>query len=203
MALIAMAVLAPAPVSAHAGHFGSDYPDPCDANLTSQCIADDGSHYIYDYGLSGDQISAGMTWTKALYTPSNSHVSIIPDTCGVATAFCDVLLNDGNYGLNGAWAWTACDIGATHGGNPATHRAWCYPQWLKFNLSYKTNYSTLTKTRAIACHEMGHSLGLRHNSLTDTCMHNPPTSPQIPTTQTHPSGFVPPGHDTDLLRGYY
>ena len=44
---------------------------------------------------------------------------------------------------------------------------------LVFNLTYKaTKYDTLAKTQAIACHEVGHSLGLRHpeGGTSTSCM---------------------------------
>jgi len=70
-----------------------------------------------------------------------------------------------------------------------------------FNLSYKAaKYSTLTRTKAIACHEMGHTLGLRHNT-TAACMKSPPTSPASGADYTYI--YEDFSHDDPLLYAAY
>ena len=78
----------------------------------------------------------------------------------------------GNFGSNGAWAYTSCEVAAQHGTNPAGQ--WCIAQLLRFNSQYISNYDTNNGTKGVACHELGHTLGLRHTTSTTTCMHNTP-----------------------------
>lgn len=148
--------------------FGSDIDDPCNTAVTSQCVANNGTHWIERYYLESQQYSA-MDWPRGtIYTLS--QVGVDTKFC---TASCDVRATDAYYGLNSYWAWTVCDEYATYEGNAATHDGWCFPQILVFNLSYKASkYDTLSETQAVACHEVGHTLGLRHpkDSGSTSCM---------------------------------
>jgi len=79
----------------------------------------------------------------------------------------DVRILDDYYNT-GLFAWVNCPSWATEGGvNPDR---WCYGQYLKRDLSSPT---TTNSGRYVACHELGHTVGLRHelNDLhSDSCM---------------------------------
>lgn len=112
----------------------------------------------------------------------------------------DVGVTDASYGSTGDWAWTACADNAVYGGSEASFSRWCRSQDLVFNLSYKaTKYFTLDKTRAIACHELGHTVGLRHDT-TATCMKSPPTSPATGADYLYKTLLV---HELTLLKANY
>lgn len=101
---------------------------------------------------------------------------------------------------NGKYAWTWCfdHDSTTYGGSAANHTRYCYPQEIIFNLRYKANYDTQARTNAIACHEMGHTLGLRHFNASTGCMKDPPTDNNPNYNYTQITGH----EDTHLKDGY-
>ena len=171
------ALLAPAFVGA--SNFGGplDVGKACDGNLTSQCVAENYTHSVYnDSSVNGDYLTA-MSYAVS-YLDVNTDMTVTTVTLSNTN---DVRAYKANYGANGAWAWGACQdpplyVGAraadghTHGHN------WCKPQLLHWNTYYASNFDTLDKKRAIACHELSHTIGLRHSTETGSCMRNPPTT---------------------------
>ena len=85
-----------------------------------------------------------------------------------------------------------CTSTATHGG--VDPNAWCYPQQIFFNVTHPSNWDgTPTGRDTVACHELGHTLGLRHAiSTQSSCMRNAQTI--YPTITTH---------DEAMLNGLY
>jgi hypothetical protein len=81
----------------------------------------------------------------------------------------DVCVFDDDYGGNGLWGWNAC-AGTTSGSHPNQR---CSLAWVRINLRYSP------AAKAIACHELGHSVGLRHTSDQASCMKDPPTSSRL------------------------
>jgi hypothetical protein len=75
----------------------------------------------------------------------------------------DVIAYSSDYGENGAAGWVYCPRDAPQGVNPAGDR-WCRAQELHFNLNPRyTVYLGDAASRAyVACHELGHTVGLRH-----------------------------------------
>jgi hypothetical protein len=74
----------------------------------------------------------------------------------------DVCVYDFDYGDNGLNGWNACDSsGGTQGSDP---NKVCNTQWVRIN-----EYYSPPATR-IACHEIGHALGLRHTSDSASCL---------------------------------
>jgi hypothetical protein len=70
---------------------------------------------------------------------------------------------EGNFGSTSWWAYGACAANASYGGTDP-HR-WCAPQVITYNLNHPSNWDTsngATGREAVACHEIGHTLGLRH-----------------------------------------
>ena len=81
-------------------------------------------------------------------------------------------VQDGSYGLNGAWAYTRCATNLeSQGGSesPLPGTKWCKPQLFRWNLTYRSNYNNDTREEDMACEEFGHTLGLRHGTFSD-CM---------------------------------
>lgn len=93
------------------------------------------------------------------YEPSDMDgAALTPDSC--PDSGYDVCVYDYNYGDNGLNGWNAC-AGTTSGSHP-TQR--CSLDYVRIN----TYYSPPAKR--IACHELGHSVGLRHTSDSASCL---------------------------------
>ena len=79
------------------------------------------------------------------------------------TPLTDVIAFSGDYGDNGAAGWVYCPSDAPQGINRFDHR-WCRQQEL--HLNYNPRYGLFFDDDAsrghITCHELGHTLGLRH-----------------------------------------
>jgi hypothetical protein len=191
-----IATLTAFPVRAHGGHFGSNWQHICDTTLAAQCKANDGAHRVHRASLESHQSSAIDHTKNNVYVDISTAVTI--SYVAFDTLVMDVVVSDGSYGMTGDWGWARCfnNPNLTYGGLESNHTRWCKPQELVFNLSYKqSKYPTLEKTKAIACHEMGHTLGLRH--YTTDCMKDPPTSPASGADYTYTyENFV---HDDPLL----
>lgn len=163
---VALALAAPPPVAGN--NFGSDWQAPCDATDASQCVGY--TDYLQELelrSLEANQDAATRYACTYIYRPA-------PDVdCGVKPSTDLVLVFDGNYGSQ--WlAWTACSTIAVYKGTAANHTRACKPQYLRYDLSHTTAYDTQTERRKIACHEIGHTYGLRHSTTpgdgTATCM---------------------------------
>lgn len=72
----------------------------------------------------------------------------------------DACVMDYNYGANGYNGWNQC-AGTTSGSHPNQVCSVCY-------VRINTFYSPPAKR--IACHELGHAMGLRHTSSQSSCM---------------------------------
>ncbi len=174
-----------------ANHFGSDWEDPCDTAKSAQCVGWD-SNGVQEFGLHAVEANQAAA-TRYACTEIYANVAnlgcweIIASDWGV-----DVY--DGDYGTQ--WfAWTACAAGALTKGSAANHTRSCFPQVLKYDLSHSTAYDTPSERKKIACHEFGHSYGLRHSTTdgTSTCM-------TAVATQSTVIGIS--SHDKSHLNGY-
>lgn len=75
----------------------------------------------------------------------------------------DVIAFSEDYGDNGAAGWVYCPPDAPQGINMQRHR-WCQAQELYFNLNPTMGafFADDASRDHVACHELGHTLGLRH-----------------------------------------
>jgi predicted Zn-dependent protease len=137
---------------------------PCDATASSQCIANNGTHWWYPSALLANQLAATRYASDSVYDP----VADVDTVEMTSSSNVDVIVYDSNYGSS-YWAWTACSTTATYGGSDPDR--WCRPQLLRYDTSHTTAYDTTTERRYLACHEMGHTLGLRHSGNTVSCLY--------------------------------
>jgi hypothetical protein len=153
----------------------------CDDNFTtSQCVAPDWNQLVNLGSTLDSRYQTAMNYAEPLY----DDVTGVIVTVGVAYATTnDVRVNDGDFGDNGYYAWTRCASTPNYTGDNGTSLdgydlKWCMPDLVYFNNWYTDrNYHTTNEIKAIACHELGHTLGLRHKGQVDTtsCMRNNPT----------------------------
>lgn len=132
---------------------------------TCVSLANNGGHLVIFYSVEANQRNATL-WSMANnYNPTDMTVQ---ETTYGGTA--DVGVYDYTYGANGIWGWVHCPPNNTGVGGAHPNR-WCRGQTLKYNLSYPGAFDTDFERRYMACHEMGHTVGLRHSGNTASCMY--------------------------------
>jgi len=169
--------------------FGSSYTHICDATIYAECVANDAYHAVY-VNVSGSY-GTQVRWAMANYTSVAPPVQMYEIYPPALDKDVEVLLT--NAGANGALAWTQCASGATYGGSDASHTRWCRPQRFYYNTYYEAGYfPTDNPKRYIACHELGHTIGLQHPAAgepTATCMTSATITPKYVPTYTTTSSL--------------
>lgn len=135
----------------------------CDRPVTPpRCtsVGDDFRHnVVFDTSLRADLREAMRGAMANVYGPTQLVMIEQP----VVTPTTDVIAYSADYGENGAAGWVYCPSDAPQGQNAQDDR-WCRHQELHFNVNARYGlFFDDTGSRAhIACHELGHTLGLRH-----------------------------------------
>jgi hypothetical protein len=165
--LLALLLLgAQAPGIAMADHGGHDIGSfmACDRPVTPpRCtsVGDGRLHLVaFDESLREDlAVAMRASMAEDYDAPTQLRLKEQPRT----TPLTDVIAFSGDYGDNGAAGWVYCPSDAPQGINRFDHR-WCRHQEL--HLNYNPRYGLFFDDDAsrghIACHELGHTLGLRH-----------------------------------------
>ena len=168
----------------HDVYFGSSYANICDATPLSQCVANDANHFYGFIDLSTSRQAATQRALSNLYGP-NSDINVF------TTNNSDLRVYEADNTVN-AFAWGQCAVGATYGGSNAAHTRWCQPQSIYWQTATAaaSKVTTTAQYNYIGCHEVGHTVGLRHRSGTPTtCMvgtSKPPSDPSsvVPSVQS-------------------
>jgi hypothetical protein len=141
----------------------TDHTHECDGTVFSQCNARSGIAYVFFAVVTDPDgfIKPATRWEMTNeFTPIPDIVAF--ETTDLFAATVRIYTSDNN---NGYWSWTTCAGGAAKG-NQGTRYAWCDPQVLYFNngvnYGFPTKFNSESQARAIACHELGHTYGLRH-----------------------------------------
>lgn len=177
-------VLALVVVGVAVGRLGSSFDHSCDATPAAQCVAPNAYH-IVSINVGGSYLTQ-IRWVMANDTSVAPPIQMVefdpsPPNCS------DVLVGTITSPVQ-ALAWTQCGASATCGGSDSSHTRWCTPQLLYDNLTYEAgHFASDTAKRYIACHELGHSIGLRRPLASEpqaTCMRPATISPKYVPTYT-------------------
>lgn len=108
----------------------------------------------------------------------------------------DVWVYYDDYGANGVAGWVDCPSSSQTGGPQA--RGWCRFSQARYNEHYVSGDSQ-ARARSRACHELGHTIGLRHPSDEN----DPDTFASCMSTPTSASKIGITVHDTNHLNNHY
>lgn len=119
-------------------------------------------HKIYAVNLLVGMYNATVSSVNDDYNPTDLQASMSSDPNNT-----DVFVYDDYYSYALA-GWAVCPAGASQGGSHPDH--WCIGQGVYYNLN-ATDYVADAGSRAyLACHELGHTVGLRHSGESASCM---------------------------------
>jgi hypothetical protein len=174
---------------------------PCDRPVTPpRCVSvgNDSTHFVYIDAAVPPALAAAVRRALADYDRTNLRMILQP----AITPRTDVVVFAADHGANGAAGWVYCPASAPQGLSAAGDR-WCQRQELHFNLNarYAGYFGDGASRRYMACHELGHTIGLRHWG-------NPPRSdgPRAatcmnPDTPDGPAALAP--SDRTRINDYY
>jgi hypothetical protein len=172
---------------AWASNFGSTACGGAPRNCVS--LGDNNYHTWYPEGVLGNQIP-GMDVAVQVVMDDYERSTVLT-TVKVQSSTLDVLVTDYPYGDNGLAGWAECLPGSPTSGSHPSRR--CDRQKLRFNSDYPASFDTFDDRRAVACHELGHTVGLRHTALQSSCMKNPPNG-SAPFLSTHDINHINTHH---------
>jgi hypothetical protein len=146
-------------------------PHPCDKTLASQCAANGMTHRV-----SLASLASNSPMRAAMLDAMNTIDNLSPDIFLVvewsSSTNADVNATTGNFGNTGWWAYGACSANSTITGTDPLKT--CTLQVITYNVGHPSDWDgTALGRRTIACHELGHTVGLRHsNPDRSSCMRN-------------------------------
>jgi hypothetical protein len=166
IALLATVVVDAVPRAALGNHGGHEIGSlfTCDRPVTPpRCtsVGDGLTHHVaFDASLTVGLADALRRSMAEAYDEPTKLRMIVESTVSKNT---DAIAFSDDYGENGAAGWVYCPTGAPLGVNPSGDR-WCRHQEIHFNLNprYAIFFADDASRQHVTCHELGHTLGLRH-----------------------------------------
>ncbi len=144
---------------ARASNFGSSGTPGVSGTTNGVWLTDNRSWVIGRRDLTSTYSTGVAQAVNQEYDPTDINPSLSsPASCPDADF--DLCVFDSDYGDNGLNGWNQC-AGTTTGSHP---NQVCSLDFVKINLHYSP------PAKRIACHEMGHGLGLRHTQNDASCM---------------------------------
>lgn len=139
----------------------------CTTDEFSQCTANNNFHWVW--------ISTSLpnSLESALENSLANDFDVVAGITAESVASYDSTTDVHAFNYTSApTSWTAmetCAGFATFGGSGI--RRWCKPHLLYMNTGFHWNdLDDPNERKHYACHELGHTLGLRHTSSTSSCM---------------------------------
>ncbi|WP_444663312.1 M57 family metalloprotease [Cellulomonas sp. CW35] len=146
---------------ASASNFGSEGSVGAAGTTNGVFLTRDRAWSVAKIDLTATYSNGVSAAVKNQYNPTDLTVTVYtPPGCGGSYGSYDLCVFDAEYGDNGLAAWNAC-AGTTSGRHPTMV---CSTQYVRINRYYSP------PANRIACHEMGHSIGLRHSSEASSCL---------------------------------
>ena len=191
VAFVVSLVADAAPRAALGNHGGREIGSlfRCDRPVTPpRCtsVADGLTHRVaFDPSLTDGLAASLRQAMEEAYDEPTKLTMVVQSTVSEET---DAIAYADDYGENGAAGWVYCPADAPQGENPSGDR-WCRHQEIHFNLNprYAVFFADDGSRDHVTCHELGHTLGLRHwgnppetegTDVAATCMNaNTPNGP--------------------------
>ena len=202
--IIALMATGASPAPAAAEHGGAELGSflECARPVTPpRCVSvgDNARHYVFIDPSVPEALAASVRRAmREAYGPT--ALDMIEESA--LTDRTDVIVSAADWGQNGAAGWVHCPADAPQGTNARGDR-WCRHQEMHFNLNsrYAAFFADDDSRTHLACHELGHSVGLRHWG-------NPPRSdgPPAATCMNADTPNGPVGlhqFDRDHIDAYY
>lgn len=144
---------------ASASNFGSSGTAGVSGTTNGVWFTNNSGWYIGKRALTQTYSDGLQDTVFTQYVPTDLDVfTSAPSSCPDASY--DTCVYDSAYGNNGYFGWNQC-AGTTSGSHPNQVCSVTY---------VKINESKSPPARRVTCHELGHSLGLRHTSEQASCV---------------------------------
>lgn len=159
LAVSAIAVLPGSPASAT--NFGSTGTPGAEGTNNGVWLTNDAFYNIGRMSMDAANSTAVGNSITGDYNPTDLDAAALTGNCNDPAY--NACVFDSAYGNNNLAGWNAC-AGTTSGSHP---NQTCSLAYIRFNQTYTWSPD------ALACHEIGHSVGLRHSTQAGSCMVNP------------------------------
>ena len=160
--LVATALSPPVTVADHAGRPIGSFSNCRRLVTPPRCssVGNDARHHVLFDATLTPEIAESLRDTMIEDYEPTKLTMVLEESLSPQT---DVIAFSQDYGNLGAAGWVYCPAEAPQGINRQGHR-WCQQQELHFNLNptMAAFFADDASRDHVACHELGHSLGLRH-----------------------------------------